>query len=812
MKKTVFVGLLIIFIFQQTMVGAVTISNVYHLPSPAPDDSNINIFWKTDILTTGTVTCNFITRSSSTPKTSHSVTFSPFSTGTVSCIITAVDFNNTGNKDTYPYSFPVYYHGPILSVSTSSMSCTTDCREPKSNSYYCPCNYGSFEIRNDGLAPIYNIVVEKSGTLQNWIHLSDTSFNIGGLGRKTINVWVDVPSTTTIIGYGTITISTTTSGAGSPKTIQLYANIVMPGPVCEVTDMGNFGNICTGYPVKKSFTVRELWGYEGISDSNLAISGCAIERSGITQQITPLHLSPFGSSAVYLTLTAPSCGQSPGKYDNCNVNVYCGHSSFSFEIPTPVININPSSLNFTSAIPEKKTEKFRIEEKGGCTPIEVIDDSIKIHKCLYRGNESKICEGWINFDYDTCILPNSFKEVDVKLSVPDGAVCGKYKWEGGIDTTFAGSENINITVNVQAKNIGDMIERIKNISTSNRQNSFKQTMISLLEKIKNNEDCNSNDLSLSIPIRSNAETLLKSFNRIEGYGAEVDYLTIIKEIEKSKEQVNELKEYCEKLSSKYSNDAKKSKDSAENALNYTGNFIANKLYETEARNYETNNYKKSIEGYDKCNNISKLTKSYEKVNECGNGRDRMIKKYENAVSNAKQDIKEAERMQEEVNTMTWFDNSSYKFIARVTDYTNVVSLYNGLISNYYEANQLYNVAGEEEDTNRLAIILNTKQSEKSRVEQWTWIADIILFIILILFMYFIAYLTFLNEGLTFLISGYGGVILLILVAGILTLISVYYLPVLFATMSVIILVWIIISFLRYMNNSKKINLYKVISV
>ncbi len=821
MRTIIFV--LVVLLTINVVAAQPAISGVSVIPSGhISDQDTVTISFTTSMPTTAEVDCSGLNKGTDNIlRAAHSISVGKFSLLTspinVRCTINAWD--NESNSATETKEFYVYSKNPYLEVSSyvipyeqkvvfnmRKSQCRSIVRTP------------SFKIENSGLLPINTITITTEGSTANWITISPGSISsIAGLESTTFSVTITVPCNAPE-GYNSGKIKVDTNNAGS-REIDVSVDVEFPINI-EIVGASNFGKLMSGNSYTKTFTVRETYGYKVANKVNINLEGIGFTRgfseAGISNvKLSPAYLENVGSSGgtISLYFDVPKRGTNPGIYSGNRITAE--HSSgrnsidLSFEIPSPKMEISKFNFNFPDIEGGKKaTDIFTVRETEGYTTIDGF--KINVNKCT-RADEGKTEDyqggiNWVSFSDVAYIPPGKSQSIEISIDVPGSYQTGNYMWEGTIKTNYAGKNNITIKGIACEPFIKENIKTLQNMNLEGSLDKLRRDIVSLLKNMCDKR-ISKNDADT---VTNSAKTLLESLNNVKkGYTVDSDYKQLIFDLNKIIEEFDDLKSKCKVLEYTYPGDVGNIQNSSDMAIKEVGALVAG-LHQTEAINYEPKNYKNSIQNYDKCANISQLTKIYGKGDDCAEGRNRMMQKHDESISNAENEIIGAERLQGEVNAMLWFNGSNYNFIARVVDYNNVVDRYSKLISNYNDAINQYHLAGEEDNASKIRKIFNEKQSEKSRVEYTTWAVCIMLLVLLIMFVFFIAYKIFVNERIVFLIKGKLGFILLSIMILVFTAIFVLNLPMVLATLLTIVLAWSVISALRYLNDIKKISLNKVV--
>ncbi len=618
-------------------------ATIQRSPAENQDVSNedfVKFYINTDTPTKVRVICNGETFSDNyLLASSHTINTKQFSSGSeVDCKVeimnnVSVIIEDYDSSDESILKFHVYSKQPVLTITDNTIkeSFLVKFDKPKGSQVTYALGEKSFTIKNDGLLPMQNVKITKSGDLSSWTTVSQTDISsIPALTKSSeIAVRIEIPETAqekTYQGY----IKITSENAGE-KTISFSVRVIYPVEVnIDLIKSDIKDRLKAGNSYESILKIKETMGYKGTGKISVRISGFPnwMNVEGIN------HISNIdaGGEAPPITIrvTVPERNVIPGKYNGGVTlsNDYIDRGSriykFNFEIPFPKMSVNKTNFTYIIDPGNKEGEKFRISETDGYTPIEGLGISLtKCKRTTKQGREESFdrLKNWVQFSgINGYIRQGNSNDVSISINTNKEYGTGEYICEGKITTNYAGEKTLNIKFILPDVSITDTIKELESklkYATNDYEKNIISSTITLLEKIRA-------DISSSDFISSYVFSFLTSAQKIKNKTNVNDYDEAYKEVEKMISQENSIRGL--KSNSKYRKYRTEITDIEKNVDVYFKNIVGDLLnhFKNKGDKTKDNNMLSSVEQYNKaldlcekisCENKDEISNTINEVND-----------------------------------------------------------------------------------------------------------------------------------------------------------------------------------------------------
>ncbi len=278
------------------------------------------------------------------------------------------------------------------------------------------------------------------------------------------------------------------TGSGVNYNSSIRVRITWPKPALSTGwDTNNWGDLRAGDGFNRTFIINETVGYHPAPNVVLAFG----VRGPVLLKFNGNlgNISPYESRNVPVNVKIPETDLRPGTYridptlstvSNASIRV----EDAAYTIPEPKFSIDKSSIDFGSITFEggkdSAVDTVTIQESGGYTPVEGVVLNMSVGEV-----------GWVGHTYVDYLAPNSSMPLVFVLKLPSEASLGVKEWEFQLSTAYSGTHKIRARASVYFPGIEDAIKIVKisaSIPEVNESQSILNNSLFLLQSSRGKTD------------------------------------------------------------------------------------------------------------------------------------------------------------------------------------------------------------------------------------------------------------------------------------------------------------------------------------
>ena len=542
----------------------------------------------------------------------------------------------------------------------------------------------------------------------------------------------------------------TATATGTTKTIPVVLKLKWLPPEIAVAPSSSLEKLRAGKTTSGKVTIKELRGYKAAHSLNFELDTYLAKEmnlSGVKVSLSEAYIDKLDAGAskdISINIEVPERNLKPGNYTgglNMGYKEAGGPQPttlFKFEIPYPKLGSGNYSFDFPDlGIPYQSSREFTINEADGFIPIEGIRFNITKAYNIYEGEEEEYPGGisWITFDNVEFVPAGGSVTAKLYVNVPTSAKIGKYRWEGKLITSYAGSTDLSIGGKAELPGCSEIKQKLEGMASLPvvKKNANADGLIKGSLTLLGESEC-MKGLTDVLTVASASETLVIVVNEVNSRYNENKIDDAYKRLVSSRAEVDVLNKMSTSYP-EYRDNVDSIKKSVKSLWEAYALLLTDKLEKDAEENRYTDpklcsdNYNKISVLYGMLGDTQKSLMYAGKSTECQQS-------YGRAEETAKEVEAEAKQIYDDASTKV-FTKSGYKVVPLLFNYPEVNNRYNESISKYDEALNLWTVVEKPRDVARVKDRLEKLNAEKEMLRKTAVVyAAIIVLLILFSFIHF----------------------------------------------------------------------------